>query len=297
MNFVKFIGLVSDIPVKAAEHADLLIDDFTMKLRFWICSVLLVSLLMSNGSAQPVLPNIETTLHGFPALLDLQGRKLGNGEFSQWLDANNLLHVIIDYDLGGGHHIEEKATFKQRPMLTQVEWFWSETQNTQVIRRFEVDFNSGKAVAEKREGNKVKRWSEDIKVEPGRTFAGFGFVLAIKTHLAQLKAREKVELNAVGFTPKPHVVTVELSYGGVNQMGMGGRSLKGDLFIIHPRLPAIVKAIVPVKDTHIWLTMPPAVSFLRWEGPLVEVGDPFIRVDLLSCGPSTPAMPVAPGSR
>jgi len=67
---------------------------------------------------------------------------------------------------------------------------------------------------------------------------------------------------------------------------------KGDRFIIHPKVPAIAKVFVEAGDTHIWLTQPPAVGFLRWEGPLVETSDPMVRVDLLSgeqSGPATPA--------
>jgi hypothetical protein len=51
---------------------------------------------------------------------------------------------------------------------------------------------------------------------------------------------EQIELKAVGFSPfptlKPQVVTVKISHGGIDRMRMGGRSLKGDQFIIHPEI-------------------------------------------------------------
>ena len=72
-------------------------------------------------------------------------------------------------------------------------------------------------------------------------------------------------------------------------MKMGGRSLKGDRFIIHPEIPLIAKLFVNVPDTKIWLTNPAAAGFLRWEGPTVLPTDPIIRVDLISSEKSGPA--------
>ena len=104
---------------------------------------------------------------------------------------------------------------------------------------------------------------------------------------------EHVELNAVGFSPfptlKPQVVTVTISHGGVQRMKMGGRSIKGDEFIIHPEVPLIAKLFVKVPDTKIWLTNPPPAGFLRWEGPTVLPTDPMIRVDLISSTNNGPA--------
>lgn len=234
----------------------------------------------------------ESEQRGFPEMFNLEGRKLADGKFIQW-PQDGELHVTIDYDFGAGRRVEEKTSMRQIPRLVQDEWSWTESENGQTLRHFEVDFKSGKAIAEKRGEKGMKQWSEDIKVEPGRTFAGFAFVLAIKSVREHLVGGEKVELQAVGFTPKPHVIGVEISYGGLDQMMMAGRMVKGDRFIIHPKVPAIAKMFVEAGDTHIWLTQPPAVGFLRWEGPLVESSDPVVRVDLLSGERSGPAKPAA----
>lgn len=234
----------------------------------------------------------ESEQRDFPEMFDLQGKKLADGKFIQ-SPQDGELHVTIDYDFGKGRHVEEKTSVQQVPRLVQDQWSWTESENGQMLRHFEVTFKSGKAVAEKRVENGMKRWSVDIKVEPGRTFAGFAFVLALKNVRQRLVSGEKVELQAVGFTPKPHVIGVELSHGGLDQMLMAGRMEKGDRFIIHPKVPVIAKMFVEAGDTHIWLTEPPAVGFLRWEGPLVESSDPMVRVDLLSGERSGPAQPAA----
>jgi len=92
---------------------------------------------------------------------------------------------------------------------------------------------------------------------------------------------ENFELQAVVFTPKPRIVTVEVLFGGRDQLSMAGRQIAGDRFFIHPKIPLLAKAFVTLEDTRIWLTAPRPAGFLRWEGPLVEPHDPMIRVDLL----------------
>jgi hypothetical protein len=240
--------------------------------------------------------DFEGTLHGFPALRDSAGKKLADGDFSQWLESEQL-HVRIRYDFGRGRQIEDKSVFRQRPRLIQDAWSFRELRNGKLFREFSVDFSSRTATAKKLEESGLKEWSDKVDVEPGLTFAGFGFTLAVKSFRERLIKGERIELRAIGFTPKPRVVSVEISHGGLDQMEMSSRVLRGDRFVIHPKIPWIAELFVDVPDTHIWLTNPTPASFLRWEGPIVEPKDPIIRVDLLPGGQSGPAKPVGTGRR
>lgn len=237
----------------------------------------------------------EGPARGFPALRDLGGKKLADGDFTQWID-NAGLHVRITY-VGEGRRIEEQAVFRQKPELIQDEWSFREMRNGKLYRQFEVSFKSGTATAKKQEGPELGEWSEKIDVEPGRAFAGFGFTMAIRGLQKRLVRGEHVELQAVGFSPKPRVATVELSYGGRDRVGMSGRVLQGERFIVHPKLPPLARLFVDVPDQQIWLTSSAPVSFLRWEGWLAEPSDPIIRVDLLPGGPSEAAAPVGTTGR
>lgn len=248
----------------------------------WSC-ILCLYLAVNGALAQSSStdqPSTDSAQHGFPAMLDTNGNKLADGEFSQWIE-DGLLHVTIDYNFPDGRRIEEKSSLQQTPRLIQQEWSWTESRSGQTLRHFEVDFKSGKATAEKQVGNQMKRWTKNIKVDPGRTFAGFAFVLAIKRDHDRLANGEKITLQAAGLTPKPRVVSVEISYRGPDRLTMAGRTVPGEHFIVHPKVPTIAKLFVTAQDTHIWLTTPPAISFLRWQGPLVEAADPIVRVDLL----------------
>jgi hypothetical protein len=228
--------------------------------------------------------------HGYPGLCDLNGKKLADSEFRQWVE-NNRLHVIITHRFSAGEVYEERAQFRQRSELIQENWSWKESAHGRPQREFSVDFVTGIGSAHINEDH--KDISKRINIEPGRTFAGFGFSLALSNLRKRLLSGEQVQLKAVGFsqfpTLGPQVVTVTVSHGGVDRMRMSGRSLKGDRFIIHPEIPFIAKFFVDVPDTKIWLTNPAPAGFLRWEGPVVLPTDPMIRVDLLSSSNNGPA--------
>ena len=243
----------------------------------------------TNDIAGPV-PDLEGAVHGFPELLDLQGKKLADGEFTQWIEGGRL-HVTIVYDYGGGHRVEERSVFQQEPKLVQESWSWSEFDNGQLLRHFEMDFKTGKARAAKRKNNELKYWFRDIKVQPGTTFAGFGFALAIKTLHQRLVEGQTVQLQAVGVTPKPRLVTVEISYGGLDQMTMGGRTVEGGRFVIHPKLSWFIRLFIKVKDSRIWFTATRPIAFIRSENPVSEPTDPMVRVDVLPGSRSGAAEP------
>ena len=232
--------------------------------------------------------------HAYPGLCDIDGKKLADGEFRQWME-DQRLNVFITYKFPEGGSFEEKARFRQQPELMQEQWSWKEVKNERVQREFSVDFLSGTATAHISKDNKDV--SDKVDIEKGRTFAGFGFTLALSNLRNRLLHGEEVQLKAVGFSPfptlKPQVVTVKLSHGGLDRLRMSGRSLKGDRFIVHPEVPAIAKLFVTVPDTKIWLTNPDPAGFLRWEGPVVLPNDQLIRVDLLPGTNSGPAKSVA----
>ena len=104
---------------------------------------------------------------------------------------------------------------------------------------------------------------------------------------------ERIELGTIGFTPKPRRVSVEVFHGGLDEMRMAGRTLRGDRFVIHPKIPWIADFFIDVPDTNLWLTNPGPAGFLRMEGPLVEPDDPIVRIDLLPGGESGPAKQAA----
>jgi hypothetical protein len=260
-----------------------------------VASVFVSALLSATAGLAIELTEPAGAAHGYPGWMDMNGKKLADGEFRQWMQ-NGRLHIVITYKFPDGKLFEEHARFRQQPELMQDQWSWKEFRGGKPQREFAADFLAGTASAHIRKENETKDVSEKIDIDMGRTFAGFGFAIALGNLRKRLVNGERVELKAVGFTPKPllrpQVVTVKIWYSGLEQMKMSGRLLRGDNFVIHPEIPAIAKLFIHVPDTHIWLTNPPPAGFLRWEGPIVLPTDPLLRVDLVSGSVSGPAEPV-----
>ena len=140
--------------------------------------------------------------HGYPGLCDMNGKKLADGEFRQWVE-NDRLHVVITYKFSAGEVYEEHSQFRQEPELTQEKWSWKESKHGRSQREFDVDFLTGIASAHISQDHKDV--SKSIKIEPGRTFAGFGFSLALSNLRKRLLNGEEVQLRAVGFSQFPTV--------------------------------------------------------------------------------------------
>jgi len=102
-----------------------------------------VALLTAFWLVAPRVLAIEVTEpagaeHGYPGLCDINGSKLADGEFRQWIE-NGRLHVIT-YKFPDGQLFEENALFRQEPELIQEKWSWKELKDGKPQREFAADF-------------------------------------------------------------------------------------------------------------------------------------------------------------
>src|SRR5262249_32892761 len=144
-----------------------------------------------DGPERPDVMPLEGTAHAFPALRDLAGRPLADGDFSQWLEADRL-HIASRYDFTPNRWIQERTVFRQQPELVQEEWTWYDERDGGPVRRYTIDFRSVHATAEKWEEKGHQHQSTELKIDPGRTFAGIGFVYAIKRFRERLLRGETI---------------------------------------------------------------------------------------------------------
>src|SRR4030095_2451730 len=73
-------------------------------------------------------PERAGAAHGYTALYNLDGKKLADGEFRQWVE-DYLLQIVITYKFPDRGSFEEKARFRQQPALIQEHWSWKELKN------------------------------------------------------------------------------------------------------------------------------------------------------------------------
>src|SRR4051812_15453848 len=92
----------------------------------------------------------EGATHGYPVWLDINGKKLADGEFRQWVEGERL-HIVITYKFKDGRRFEEKSLLRQEPELIQEQWSWKELNEDQVSREFNANFLTKTATAQLRE--------------------------------------------------------------------------------------------------------------------------------------------------
>src|SRR5260370_6677575 len=135
-----------------------------------------------------IVPHVrEGDVQSFPSLTDARGKVLAQGKYLQRMKGD-VLHVEARYDFPDGRSIVERASLRLRPQIEQLSWDWTERGGAQLVRQYEVDFSSRKAMATRVDQH--KRWKEDLDIKPGKTFAGIGFVTLIKSLRAQLRPGE-----------------------------------------------------------------------------------------------------------
>jgi hypothetical protein len=234
----------------------------------WLAAILAVTAHVHEGDAQ-----------AFTSLIDpASGAPIADGKYAQQV-TDGVLHIEARFDFPDGRAIVERAALKLLPQLEQESWDWTERRNGALVRQYEVDFRSKKAVATRVDQH--KRWKEDLDIEPGKTFAGIAFVTVIKSLRSELSPGARIGLKAVAFTPKPRVAPVEVIRERPEDVRMAGRIIHADRYTIHPDIPAIAKLFVTAPDQHVWLFGSGPAAFLRYQGPLAEPKDPVVRVDVL----------------
>lgn len=221
----------------------------------------------------------EGDAQAFTSAIDAAtGVALADGRYAQSVEGD-LLRIEARYDFPDGRSIVERAALRLHPRLEQESWDWTERKGEELVRHYQVDFRTGKAVATRVDQH--KEWKEDVEIAAGKTFAGIAFVTVIKSLREELRPGQKFELEAVAFTPKPRVAAVSVIREQRQDLTMAGRSIPADAYTIHPEIPAIAKLFVKAPDQHVWLFATGPAAFLRYQGPLVEPKDPVIRVDLI----------------
>src|SRR6266852_5302437 len=218
-------------------------------------NVVALALLASLNAAGVEVRWIEGTLRGFPVVRDAEGRQIGDGTLTQYIE-DGKLHAQGIFDLRDGRRVREETVLDQRARLRQLFWSWKETQGDEVLREFSVDLTTGHATARKRTGDGVDTWDEHLD-DTKDAFVGVGFMYAVKN------------------------LTVRISRDQVGELSMGGRRLGAERFVIHPEVPWIARLFVKAPDQYLWYYRPAPPAFLRADIPLAEPSDPTIRIELL----------------
>jgi hypothetical protein len=222
----------------------------------------------------------EGNIQGFPSMTDLHGNLLGKGRMSQRVDATGI-HVRVVYDQLNGDWIEETAMLStEGGDLAQRTWSWQRKSGGQVVERYSMNFDTRQGYALTTQDGKRKEQQARLEVTKGRTFAGIGFVYALRNVYPTLSKGQRVELQGIAFTPKPRQAKVLVSSAGVETVRSGGRSVRADDVVIHPKVPGVAKAFVDAPDSHLWFASGRPPQFIRSEIKMQSLG--MVRIDAVS---------------
>jgi hypothetical protein len=222
-------------------------------------------------------------LHGFPSMSDSSGNVIADGELSQERHGSRLV-VRALWRFHDGREARETDSFHVGRELVQDRFSWVETLGGTEQRRFEVDFDTGSALAVVRhERDKPEREQAHLDLPRGRSFAGYGTALAV-SELPLERDGSTEQITFVGFAVKPRAVTLEIRRDGDARIGAAGRTLAAIRFTLHPKLPFPISAVVHVSDAHLWFTRGPPRALLRAEQNLVTKDDPMVTIDVIPRG-------------
>jgi hypothetical protein len=232
----------------------------------------------------------EGELFAFPSLLDDAGTPLAVSTMRQWYEGGRL-QVRTEHAFRDGRRAVERTAFTVRGELVQRTWSWDERRGDALVRRFEVDFDAGRARGAKREDGEEKTWDEEVKVEPGRTFVGLGVGYAVKNLRDEVAAGREAKLRTIAFLPKPVSVPIVVKHGAREQIALAGRTVDADRLEVRPDLKGLEELFEKLKDplgADVWLHhgVPPMI--LRVRSPLVEARDPAVVLETLGAPRAPP---------
>jgi hypothetical protein len=257
-------------------------------------------LLAASGSPGVAVRSSIGDLHGFPSLSDTAGRVIADGELRQERRGDRVV-VHVRWVFGDGREVDEHDEFEVARQLAQVRFAWSERSRGEERRRFEVDFETGRALAVTRERGEAKREEVHLDLPRGRAFAGYGTALAV-AELPLERGAANAELTFVAFTPKPRTVDLEVRRDGQEAVSAGGRAIPCDRLTLHAKIPFPIGLFVHPDDAHLWFTHTAPRALVRAEQNLAAKDDPLVVVDVIprgaiaSQGPSARA-PAGSGGR
>ncbi len=237
----------------------------------------------ANEQEQPIKPHhVFGTLHGFPSMSDTTGQVIADGELTQER-AGDRLRVRIRWDFADGREVEERDEFQVAPTLAQRQFSYVETRKETELRRFEIDFTTGKARSVTRnEKGEVEREESEMKLPAGRSFAGYGTALAVGE--LSLEPGAEGRITFVAFTPKPRDVTVKVTRDRTERVSVAGRAILTDRYTIRAEIPFPVNLFVNARDAHLWFTHTPPPALVRAEQNLAAKDDPVVVIDVTPRG-------------
>jgi hypothetical protein len=257
-----------------------------MGRRAWAAVALV--LLGETLAAAPVRVRFrEGLVHGFLALRTLDGKTIADGDLYQTPNGDTVTSKLA-FRFRDGSYQEETAVFTQGREFRLVSDHLVQ-KGPAFPRALDMTIDArGHVVVRYADDGREKVEDERMELPPD---LANGLVLTLLKNLPA--DGPPIEVGMVAPTPKPRLVTLQISRGGQDGLRIGGTRRRAIRYVVDVHIGGVTGALAHVMgkdppDTQVWILGGEAPAFLRSEGPMFADG-PIWRIDLVS--PTFPAAP------
>jgi hypothetical protein len=242
-------------------------------------------------SADPVPVRFrEGLVHGFLALRTLDGKTVADGDLYQ-VPRGSTVTSRLAFRFRDGSYQEETAVFRQGRTFQLVSDHLVQ-KGPSFPRALDMRVESTGRVVVRYTDDEGREKVEDEQMELPADLAN-GIVLTL---LKNLRADgPPIEVSMVVPTPKPRLVKLGISRGGVDRFRIGASGRRATRYVVDVHIGGLTGVLADVMgkdppDTKVWILGGEAPAFIRSEGPMFADG-PIWRIDLVSPSFPPPAPP------
>lgn len=248
--------------------------------RFWPLALVLTC---GAVSAEPIaVRHIEGTVRGFLVLHTLEGETLATGDLVQVVDGNRMTSHLV-FRFKDGSIDDETTVYSQRDVFRLIS-----NHHVQKGPSFphpidlSIDTSSGQVTARSIDKHGKEQVTTDHLDLP--TDLANGLITILVKNIPRDAPETKVSL--VAATPKPRLVKLAISPGGVQPFSVAGSRRRAMRYFVKVEIGGVAGVVAPLvgkqpQDTQVWILGGEAPAFLRSQGP-THVGGPVWVIELTS---------------
>ena len=223
----------------------------------------------------------EGLVHGFLALRTLEGKTIADGDLYQ-TPRGNTVTSRLTFRFRDGSFQEETAVFTQGREFRLVSDRLVQ-KGPAFPRALDMTVDAGGHVVVRYTDSDGQEKVEEEQMELPPDVAN-GMVLTLLKNLAA--DGPPIEVGMVVPTPKPRLVKLQISRGGVDRFRIGSSGRRATRYVVDVHIGGLTGAMAHVlgkdpPDTQVWILGGTAPAFIRSEGPMFADG-PIWRIDLVS---------------
>jgi hypothetical protein len=234
----------------------------------------------ARDAASVTVRHPEGLVHGFLSLSTLNGKRVADGDLIQNVNGDRVTSRLVFRFKDGSIH-DETAVFSQqkRFQLLSHRLVQKGPSFPQPLE-MSIDRTRGQVSVRYTEKDGDREVAAEQMDLPPNLANGMLPIL-----MKNIDGSPVPELSIVAATPKPRLVTLEISAAGQETFTTGGMSRKATHFVVKVEIGGIAGLLAPLlgkqpPDTHVWILAGEAPAFIKSEGPMF-LGGPIWRIELV----------------